>query len=272
MNCPIKRAFLNTEDGQILYRIGGEGKPILLLHRNPSSSDEFRELMPILAATKRVIAMDIMGLGDSDKPPRNYTLPDYAKTVIWLLDQLGINKISILGHHSGAYIAGEVAAAYPERVEKLILCDVDEFTEAEKAALLQRYTQLFQIKPDGSHLLERWSFRSNYVGSTQLNHRCMLDEAKCYGYPPYAPMAVTNYNVSERFQLIKCPTLILSGTEDVKGLIKLGLANEESRRFILKAIPHGKWVDIEGGNFCMMNQMAEAIARIVLDFLDNAMI
>ncbi len=39
----IKRAFLDTEDGQIHYRTGGEGKPLLLLHMNPRSSDEFRE-------------------------------------------------------------------------------------------------------------------------------------------------------------------------------------------------------------------------------------
>ena len=58
MNQLIKRAFLNTEDGQILYRIGGEGEPLLLLHMTPRSSDEFRELMPIMAQNRLLIAMD----------------------------------------------------------------------------------------------------------------------------------------------------------------------------------------------------------------------
>jgi pimeloyl-ACP methyl ester carboxylesterase len=75
MNKPIKRAFLDTEDGQILYRKGGEGKPLLLLHMNPRSSDEYRELMPILAQDRQVMAMDLMGFGDSDKPPGCITLP-----------------------------------------------------------------------------------------------------------------------------------------------------------------------------------------------------
>ena len=52
MNKSIKRFFLDTEDGQILYRVGGHGKPLLLLHRSPQSSDEFKELMPTLAQTK----------------------------------------------------------------------------------------------------------------------------------------------------------------------------------------------------------------------------
>ncbi|WP_026731974.1 alpha/beta fold hydrolase [Fischerella sp. PCC 9605] len=264
----IKRAFLDTEDGQIHYRIGGEGKPLLLLHRNPSSSNEFQDLMPIFAETKRVIAMDLMGLGDSDKPPRIYSVADYAKTGIMLLDELGIKTTSILGHHTGAYVGAEVAAAYPDRVDKLILCNVDDFTEEQKAAIANRYYQVFQIKPDGSHLVERWSFRAQYVGSTELNHLCMLDEAKCYGYPPYAPLAFINYPYLERFRLIQCPTLVLSGTEDIKGLVKLGLAQAENRNFIKQVIPQAKVIDIEGGTFCMMHQQTQEISRVVLEFLD----
>jgi Predicted hydrolases or acyltransferases (alpha/beta hydrolase superfamily) len=93
MNQRIKKAFLDTEDGQIFYRIGGEGEPLVLLHMSPRSSDEFKELMAILAPKYRVIAMDLMGLGDSDKPPREYSISDYAKTVILLLDELGIKNV-----------------------------------------------------------------------------------------------------------------------------------------------------------------------------------
>jgi pimeloyl-ACP methyl ester carboxylesterase len=151
MTPKIKRAFLDTEDGQILYRIGGEGNPLLLLHMTPRSSDEFRELMPMLAQNRCVIAMDLMGLGDSDKPPRVYSVADYAKTIIALLDELGINKTSIFGSLTGGYIAGEVAVAYPERVEKLILGNVFGFDQEERDKILQRYSQGFQLKEDASH-------------------------------------------------------------------------------------------------------------------------
>ncbi len=133
----IKRAFLDTDDGQILYRIGGEGEPLLLLHMTPRSSDEFREIMPILAQHRQVIAMDLMGLGDSDKPPRIYSVADYAQTVIALWDRLGIKKSSIFGSLTGGYIAGEVAAAYPERVNKLILCIVHGFDKEETEKIAQ---------------------------------------------------------------------------------------------------------------------------------------
>ncbi|MGK7876404.1 MAG: alpha/beta fold hydrolase [Xenococcaceae cyanobacterium] len=267
----LKRAFLDTEDGQILYRIGGEGEPLLLLHQNINSSNEFRELIPIFAQKMLVIAMDFLGFGDSDKPPRMYYIEDYAKTVILLLDALGIKKASILGHHTGAFVTGEVAAAYPERVNKIVLANIDYFEEQERTALYNRFSEAFQIKKDGSHLMKRWPVRLSYVGSIELNHRCFLDELKCYGYPPYAPFAVLNYTEKslKRFGLINCPTLILSGTEEIKQLERLGLAKAENRQLIKKAIPLAKMVDIEGGTIYMMNQMPDEISRIVVNFLDQ---
>ncbi|MGK7876403.1 MAG: alpha/beta fold hydrolase [Xenococcaceae cyanobacterium] len=271
MNQRIKRAFLDTEDGQILYRIGGEGEPLLLLHMTPRSSDEFRELMPIMAQNRRAIAMDLMGLGDSDKPPKVYSVADYAKTVIALWDELGIKKSSILGSLTGGYIAGEVAAAYPERVEKLILCNVHGFDKEETDKILKRYSEGFKIKEDGSHLMERWLARVNYVGEGELNHRCVLDDLKCFGSPVYTGLAVASYCLSakERFSLIKCPVLILSGAKALEPLEKLGLAKAENQFWLSKVIPHGKGVELEGGTLWMMNQMAEEVSKIVIDFLET---
>ncbi len=271
MNQLIKRAFLDTEDGQILYRIGGEGKPLLLLHMTPRSSDEFRELMAILAQTRQVIAMDLMGLGDSDKPPRIYSVGDYAKTVIALWDHLGIKKCSILGSLTGGYIAGEVAAAYPERVEKLILCNVHGFDKEETEKIAQRYAQGFQIKGDGSHLMPRWLARVNYVGKGELNHRCVVEDLKCFGSPIYTGLAVANYclDAPERFRSIKCPTLILSGEKALEPLEKAGLAKRENQNWLTEAIIHSQGVELKGGTLWMMNQMSKEISKIVSDFLEN---
>ena len=272
MKQQIKRAFLDTEDGQILYRIGGEGDPLILLHMNPRSSDEFRELMPIFAQNRQVMAMDLMGFGDSDKPPRMYTIADYAKTAIALLDKLGIQKANIFGNHTGAFVAAEVAAAYPDRVEKLILGNVPGFEEAGKARLFELFDIGFKIKENGSHLMERWLARSRYVGSAQLNHRWVLDDLKCFGHPLYAVWAVGNYclEAEERLRSIKCPTLILWGMDDVREFERLGLAKPENRHFVSQAIPHGKVVEFEKGTICMMNQMPEEVSKVVIDFLNTS--
>ena len=270
-NQTIKRAFLDTEDGQILYRIGGTGEPLLLMHMNPRSGDEYRELMPMLAQHRQVLAMDMMGFGDSDKPPRLYTIEDYAKTAIALLDELGIEKVSILGNHTGAFIAGEVAAAYGDRVNKLILSNAPGFGEAGKNRLFELFEKGFKIKADGFHLMERWQARSRYVGSAALNHRWVLDDLKCFDHPLYAVWAVGNYcmGAAERLRLIECPTLILWGMDDVREFERLGLAKAEDRHFVSEVISHGKVVEFETGTICMMNQIPEEVSAAVMDFLNS---
>lgn len=271
MNAKIKRAFLDTEDGQIHYRIGGAGEPLLLLHMNPRSSDEYREIMPILAQHYRVMAMDLMGFGDSDKPPRLYSVADYARTAIALFDALGIEQAHVLGNHTGAFVSGEIAAAYPDRVKKLILCNVAGFGEAGKADLMRRFAEGFVIKEDGSHLRDRWLARARYVGSAELNHRWVLDDLKCFGYPLYAVWAVGHYctDAPERFRSIHCPTLVIWGIDDVEEFERLGLALAKDRFFLAQSVPHARTVEFPGGTICMMNQMPEKIAQTVLEFLQE---
>jgi pimeloyl-ACP methyl ester carboxylesterase len=239
---------------------------------NPRSSDEYRELMSILVKKYRVIAMDLIGFGESDKPPKLYSVADYAKTVIALLDELGIEQTNILGNHTGAFVSGEVTAAYPERVNNLILCNVAGFGEAGKADLMRRFQEGFVIQEDGSHLMERWLARSRYVGSADLNHRWVLDDLKCFGYPLYAVWAVGNYciDAAQRFTSIKCPTLIVWGIDDVEEFQKLGLALAKDRYFLSQAIPHAKVVELLNGTICMMNQIPEEISKVIIEFLDNA--
>jgi len=271
MNQGLKRAFLDTEDGQILYRVGGEGEPILLLHMTPRSSDEFRELMPMLADKNLVMAMDLMGLGDSDKPPRIYSVVDYAKTVITLLDELDIKKTSILGSLTGGYIAGEVAAAYPERVEKLILCNVHGFDAEESDKVFQRYSQGYQVKEDGSHLIERWLSRVSYLGKGELNHRCVLDDLKAFNSPIYPGIAVAKYcpSAKERFRSIKCPTLIVSGEKALEPLEKAGLAKAENQFWLSEVIANSQSVELKGGTLWMINQMPEEVLKVIVDFLEK---
>ncbi len=270
MNKAIKKAFLDTEDGQIFYRIGGEGEPLVLLPMTPRSSDEFKELMAILAPKYRVIAMDLMGLGDSDKPPREYSISDYAKTVILLLDELGIEKCSILGSLTGGYVAGEVAVSYSDRLHKLILSNVHGFDAEEAEKLGKGYREGFTIKEDGSHLMERWLVRIDFVG-VELNHRFVLDDLKTFDRPIYTRLAVSKYCVyaQERFKLIQCPTLVCTGTKALEPLEKYGLAKAENQGGLSEAIPHSQAVKIEGGTICMINQMPEEISTVIMDFLDT---
>ena len=155
MPAEMKRGFVDTPDGQIHYWIGGSGDPLLLLHQTPRSAWEFVRMLPILIQHRRVVAIDTIGYGDSDKPPREYSIEDYAKSTVAVLDGLGIEKTSIAGFHTGAYIGTEVAAAYPNRVDKLILGGAFNMDAEERERQAGKWPN-FESKEDGSHLAREW--------------------------------------------------------------------------------------------------------------------
>ena len=104
------RGYVNLPDGQIHYQSEGAGEAVILLHASPASSNDYRNVIPVLAKTHRVVAMDTPGFGRSDAPPRRYEMPDYAECVVSVMKALGITRANLVGHRTGSNIAICVAA------------------------------------------------------------------------------------------------------------------------------------------------------------------
>ena len=260
----MKRAFLDTPEGQIHYCFGGSGEPLLLLHGTPRSVDDYLEVIPILVESRKVIAMDTIGYGDSYKPNKIPSIEDYAKTVILLLDALKIKKISIVGHHTGALIGIEVAAAYPERVEKLILSG-PLYVDEDVRQIMKGLFKQWQVKEDGSHFTELWDYKKHWSpwAPPALLHRLVLDTVRAGEISEYGHYAVAKYDMKTRLPLVQCPTLIIWGSED------LTMFSIKNRPKVGEAIRQSKVVEIEGGTFLIMQQMPEKFAQLVLDSLSD---
>jgi len=110
----MKKAYVDIPEGQVHYRSEGAGAPVILLHQTAFSSDEFVDVIPLISRYCQAIAMDTMGYGMSDLPVEPYEISDYARTVRHFVQALGLKKITIVGHHTGASIAVEVAATWSE--------------------------------------------------------------------------------------------------------------------------------------------------------------
>ncbi|MFN3621486.1 MAG: alpha/beta fold hydrolase, partial [Nitrososphaerales archaeon] len=159
----MRRGFVDTAEGQIHYREDGAGKPVVLLHQTPRSSDEYLDVLPIIGQRYHAIAMDTIGFGDSYKPKKSCSIEDYAEGVITFLNQMNIAKVSLVGHHTGGVIALEVAASYPERVEKLVLSAIPYIDEEERRRRRgKKVIDYYEIKEDGSHLIELWRGRQPF--------------------------------------------------------------------------------------------------------------
>lgn len=106
-----RRAFLRA----------GQGPVLLLVHGIGDSSETWRQLIPMLARNHTVIAPDLLGHGRSDKPRADYSVAAFANGLRDLLEVLGIEHASVVGHSLGGGVAMQFAYQYPDHCERLVL-------------------------------------------------------------------------------------------------------------------------------------------------------
>jgi pimeloyl-ACP methyl ester carboxylesterase len=104
---------------------GGNGVPVILLAGYPQSWYAWRRVMPLLADHYTVIAVDLPGQGDSDKPGDGYDTQTAGRRINALIKTLGYNSYFMAGHDIGSWIAYPYAATYPDEVIRLVLLDAN---------------------------------------------------------------------------------------------------------------------------------------------------
>jgi pimeloyl-ACP methyl ester carboxylesterase len=263
-NVTVQRNFADTPEGQIHYATAGQGKPVLLLHQTPRSWDEYRDVLPILGTRYRAIAMDTLGFGDSYRPRRPASIESYARGVIQLLDALSIERASIVGHHTGGVVAVEVAAVYPQRLEKLILSSTP-YVDAENRELRKTRPPIDEVesKPDGSHLSELWQRRMPFYPKDRpdLLTRYVRDALRVLDRVEDGHRAVNEYQMETKASLIQAPTLVLAGTDDPFSYPRM--------QPLAASIKNSRTAEIEGGMVPMVDQMPQSFARVVMEFLEE---
>ena len=127
----IRKGYADTPAGQVHYLRCGEGRPLVLLHQSPAAATMWEAVLPLFgAAGYAAIAIDLPGHGDSWRPEQPPSIPDYARSVAATLDALGLARVDIVGHHTGALVAAQVAVDFPARVGKLALWGLAIYVEA----------------------------------------------------------------------------------------------------------------------------------------------
>jgi pimeloyl-ACP methyl ester carboxylesterase len=147
---------------QLAVRDEGAGRAVLLLHGFPDSSDLWRRQIPALTgAGMRVIAPDLRGFGESEKPPEvgAYRVGRSVADMVALLDALEIERADVVGHDWGAGVAWALAAFVPERVGRLVTLSVGHPALRRTVTIEQRrlswYMLLFQFEGVAEELLMR---------------------------------------------------------------------------------------------------------------------
>src|ERR1700722_16500788 len=119
----IQSRFANVNGARLHYLIAGQGDPVVLLHGYAETSHMWLPLIPKLAATHTVIAVDLRGAGQSSTPADGYTKPAMAQDIHALTQKLGFRPIRNDGHGNGLMVAYAFAAQYPAEVDRIVLMD-----------------------------------------------------------------------------------------------------------------------------------------------------
>lgn len=234
---PVLRGFVSIAEGQVHYRSAGAGNPgppLVMFHPSPTSSWILQPLMGRFGRSRRVIAPDTLGNGDSCPPAE--PAPDIAALAdahLRALDALGIARFDAYGSHTGGNIAAEIAIRAPDRVRALILDGMAVYGTAEQADMLANYAPEVAIDHHGSQLNWVWHFvRDNALFWPW--YRRDAAHVRQVGLPPPGVLhdkvvevlkSVRSYHLSyraalaydkrARLPLVRCPTLLACAQDDM---------------------------------------------------------
>lgn len=260
-----RRAYADGRYGQVHYQMLGDGIPLILLHQAPMTSGQFDWVYePLARRGVQAIGVDMPGFGMSDMTPMVPRAEDLAACVPPVLDALGLARSAILGHHTGALVATEVAIQFPERISALIMNGPMPLTDAERDAFLatshKREKDNVPVS-GGAHFNVIFKAREHLAaGTIPLTRISEYAVQALMGQAPYwyGHYAAFQYRHDLSLPRIACRALILTNTGDV-------IYDHAKRAQAIR--PDIPLVALQGGGVDIVDQQPEQWADTVVAFL-----
>jgi len=264
----LKLRKVHVDDIDIAYKTFGKGSPIVLIMGFSGTMDMWQpHVLGALSSRYKVIVFDNRGIGESTATDKKFSTKLFADDTAGLMDALGIEKAYILGWSMGTNIAQELVLRHPDKVKKLILYAADpggkECIQPEGS---------LKMVTDTSGTLHDREERVVKVLFPEEWRRKHPDIREYFPFPKERS-SVENVNRQaqamnewsgsyDRLGQIKCPTLLITGAEDV-------IPPPVNSFIIGEKIP-GSWVvQIKGAGHGLMYQYPEDFSRAILTFLES---
>ncbi len=142
------RRFVEGRYGQLHVRFARplveSARPLACLHMSPKSGRIFANFVESAATDRIVLAHDYPGFGESDPPPAtpHVSIEDYAKSLWDVADALELQRIDLLGYHTGVEVAAEAARQCPDRVGTIVMISAPVFTAVEIKQMQAAYAEI----------------------------------------------------------------------------------------------------------------------------------
>lgn len=259
---------INLPNSQVLSYVelgDPKGLPVVLLHGYTDNSRTWSLIAPYLRAF-RLFAIDQRGHGDSGKPACCYTLTDMAYDVKLFLDELEIERASVVGHSLGSMVAQVFAATYPNRIERLVLIGSTSHPPTTRGDPLWAAIMGLEapIDPKGAFMTS-WYANPNPVDSAFLER----EMAESAAVPIHVWRGVLKELLTNEFGRlapdIKAETLIVWGDKDA-------IFNEQTQKDLRAALPLARFKAFAGLGHNLMWENPVEVAKAIADFLDDGAI
>lgn len=272
----MEEKFIEANGIQIHYLTEGEGPLLLLLHGFPQTSHVWRKYLSSFSKRYKVVAPDLRGYGQSDKPQdvEKYKPSVLYQDIVDLIKALGYEKAAIVGHDWGGVIAWRTVMERPDVVERLVIINAPhpaKFAQAIKTfAQLKKswYVMVFQLPGVPEFLFNRYSDK---FGDFVFRHKIPNEDRDIYVNSlkePGAFKAVLNYYRAAfkehlKNKQIAVPTLVIWGERDVAlgKELTFGMNDLFSGPFRVEYVPDaGHWVP---------DEKPELVAKLINEFLST---
>lgn len=256
-----RRGYVDGPCGQVHYREQGRGRAVVLIHQAPWSSIQYRRAMPLLAERGfRVVVPDLPGHGMSSPPDCEPSVELYAATVAALIEGLDLGPVAVIGHHGGALVAARLAAAFPGKVSALVTDNIPYYDAAQRAERAGTLSDVQDIKPDGSHLTDRWAVVRRVADPAWTDETIHVGIVTYFANGPWKEdghRAAPSYDLDADIDRIVCPVLVISSKTD--RLFPMG-------RKLVSRRPEWQYAELPGGAGMLFERTPEWAAPI-LEFL-----
>jgi pimeloyl-ACP methyl ester carboxylesterase len=264
--------FLQIGDQLVHVEMAGAGPPLVLVHGFGASTYAWRRVMPRLAESFRVVALDLSGFGYTQRPrdSARYTREAQGELILSVMDKLGFEKAHLMGHSYGGGISLWIAWKHPERLRSLVLVDSSAPTYAydrrSRAVSFRPLTALFlrtwMLRPSIIHKALLRSFYDDSLVTPELV-QAYWERIRVEGVvDAYYGLTVPVRGPVERVVLeeIRVPSLIVWGAEDQ-------VISVEAGRRAAARMPAAEFSVIEKAGHVPMEERPEELLGLVLPFL-----
>ncbi len=201
------------------------GRAVILFHGKNFGGYYWKDVIAALSAKGyRVIVPDQIGFGKSSKPFIHYSFHQLARFNKALLDTLGINRITVLGHSMGGMLATRFTLMYPETVEKLLLEDPIGLEDYRTFVPYKSAAEDYQTELKTSYESVKKYYQSSYFTQWKPEYDYLVNigagVSKSADFPRYAMVSALTYEmiyeqpVCYEFSLIKVPAVLFVGKQD----------------------------------------------------------